>query len=262
MKYDAARNLPGRVFRIYGGLYPFKMLPQVKILGLTALIALAWSLRPAVVASALPVPGAVTDSAHSYLALGDSYTIGESVPVEDRYPVQAIRMMNANHFHFTDPEIIATTGWTTADLLDAISRQTAVSARYDLVTLLIGVNNQYQGRSQAEYGIQFAELVRQSIRLAGNRPSRVLILSIPDYSVTPFARGSDSGLIASQIDSFNLINYRIAMEEKVNYLDITDESRKAATDPSLIAPDGLHFSGKEYGRWADRMKPVMTEMLK
>jgi lysophospholipase L1-like esterase len=237
------------------------MLPQVKILGLSGLIALTWSLTPAVVEPAHPVSGLRADGTCTYLALGDSYTIGESVPVTDLYPLQAVRNLNEGYFCCSDPEIIATTGWTTADLLDAITHRLPASAHYDLVTLLIGVNNQFQGRSQAEYGGQFAGLVRQSIRLAGNRPSHVLVLSIPDYSVTPFASGGNTALIASQIDSFNLINFRIAMDYKVNYLDITGESRKAAGDPSLIASDGLHFSGKEYGIWADRMRPFMTRIM-
>jgi lysophospholipase L1-like esterase len=193
----------------------------------------------------------------SYLALGDSYTIGESVDSNERYPVQA--------FHQVDPggrpEIIATTGWTTGDLLEALDAAKP-AAGYQAVSLLIGVNNQYQGRSQAEYREQFSTLLKASIALAGNRPGHVLVLSIPDYSVTPFARGRNTAFIAAQIDSFNAINNRIAMACKVNYLDITAESRKAATDPSLIAADGLHFSGKEYGIWARLMEPYLKDMLR
>ena len=191
----------------------------------------------------------------SYLALGDSYTIGESVGVEDRYPVQALRMLDLNQM----PDIIATTGWTTADLLRALALAKP-AAGYQVVSLLIGVNNQYQGRSQAEYDEQFTELLKAAIDLAGNRPSHVIVLSIPDYSVTPFARQRDTALIAAQIDSFNRINNRIAADYKVNYLDITAESRKAAADPALIAADGLHFSGKEYGIWARMMTPVLKKL--
>jgi lysophospholipase L1-like esterase len=239
------------------------MLPQVKILGFSAFIALAWGLAPAGVDIAPhPARNSVADSAHSYLALGDSYTIGESVPVEDRYPVQASRLMRKSHFLCMDPEIIATTGWTTGNLLEGLYRKTPLLPSYDIVTILIGVNNQYQGGSQAEYRRQFADLVRQSIRLAGNHPSHVLVLSIPDYSVTPFAQGGNTVFIASQIDSFNTINFQVSTDYKVNWLDITGESRKAANDPSLIASDGLHFSGKEYGIWADKMEPFMERMLK
>jgi lysophospholipase L1-like esterase len=176
----------------------------------------------------------------------------------------------ADHLDCGDPEIIAVTGWTTGDLLEALAdaepgdtggRQ---GAAYDAVSLLIGVNNQYQGRSQAEYREQFALLLQKSIRLAGNRPSHVLVLSIPDYSVTPFARmqGRGTTFIAAQIDSFNRINYELARAYHVGYVDVTAESRKAAADPSLIAVDGLHFSGKEYRAWAALMEPFMLSVCR
>jgi lysophospholipase L1-like esterase len=195
----------------------------------------------------------------SYLALGDSYTIGESVDSNDRYPVQALHQIDPGG----RPDIIATTGWTTANLLDALDAAKP-AAGYQAVSLLIGVNNQYQGRSQAEYREQFITLLKTSIQLAGDRPSHVLVLSIPDYSVTPFARNRNFSpqYIAAQIDSFNAINNRIAAAYSVNYLDVTAESRKAATDPSLIAADGLHFSGKEYAIWARLMEPYLKEMLR
>jgi len=200
-----------------------------------------------------------------YLALGDSYTIGESVGPDERYPAQVGRLLaEEDHLDFGDPEIIAVTGWTTGNLLEALADAERRGTAYDAVSLLIGVNNQYQGRSQAEYREQFALLLQKSIRLAGNRPSHVLVLSIPDYSVTPFARmrGGDTALIAAQIDSFNRINYVLARTYQVSYLDVTAESRKAATDPSLIAADGLHFSGKEYGAWARLMEPVLRVIVK
>ena len=174
-----------------------------------------------------------------------------------------------------DPEIIAVTGWTTGDLLEALAdaksgggdaggQRGTVNNSYDAVSLLIGVNNQYQGRGQVEYREQFEQLLKQCIRLAGNRPSHVLVLSIPDYSVTPFARmqGLDTALIAAQIDSFNRINYELARAYQASYVNVTAESRKAAADPSWIAVDGLHFSGKEYGAWARLMEPVLSEILK
>jgi lysophospholipase L1-like esterase len=200
-------------------------------------------------------------AAGSYLALGDSYTIGESVDPADRYPVQAVRLLNeTDHLSCPDPDIIAVTGWTTGNLLDAVTRLKP-TAPYRIVSLLIGVNNQYEGRSQAEYRDQFAALLQKSILLAGNDPSHVLVLSIPDYSVTPFGRTGDTSFIAAQIDSFNGINRSVAADYKVHYIDVTAESRKAASDPSLIAIDGLHFSGKEYGRWARLMEPSLKEML-
>jgi lysophospholipase L1-like esterase len=208
----------------------------------------------------LPLPE--NDSDRSYLALGDSYTIGESVEVSDRYPVQAVQLLRSlDHLNCKAPDIIATTGWTTGNLLNALTVAAPPHA-YNIVTLLIGVNNQFQGGSQSDYRDQFTALLQRSIVLAGNQPAHVLVLSIPDYSVTPFSRGRNTSLIASQIDSFNTINYRVSMNYKVNYLDVTTESRKAANDPSLVADDGLHFSGKEYGIWARMMESVMRGILK
>jgi lysophospholipase L1-like esterase len=184
--------------------------------------------------------------------LGDSYTIGESVGPGERYPVQVMRDLELGG----SPDIIATTGWTTGDLLRALAIEKPAGG-YEAVTLLIGVNNQYQGRPLVEYRQQFEALLKAAIALAGDRPSHVVVLSIPDYSVTPFAHDRNTALIAAQIDSFNVINYQVAKEYKAGYLDITAESRKAATDPELIAADGLHFSGKEYAIWARMLTPLL-----
>jgi len=197
-------------------------------------------------------PGAVPDSGtrtRSYLALGDSYTIGQSVAPEDRYPVQLVKKLNEKGIMYADPEIIATSGWTTTNLLNALQNK-KTDTPYDLVTLLIGVNNQYQRKTQAQYQEEFASLLHQAIGLAGDNRAHVIVLSIPDYTVTPFARFMDKPLVISQLDSFNRINKEISKTSRVRYLDITWESRKAADDPSLIAEDGLHFSGKEYEIWA------------
>lgn len=225
------------------------MVFQAKHIGLFVLFPLWWSSEPG------------PSSNGSYLALGDSYTIGQSVKADERYPVQVIHRLNADHDIWDEPEIIATTGWTTADLLDALHTHPPLSSRYDFVTLLIGVNNQFQQRSQTEYKEEFTALLRQAISLAGNIPKHVAVLSIPDYSITPFAQGANSTLIASQIDSFNRINRQVSMDLNVNYVDITGESRKAADHPWLIADDGLHFSGKEYAIWAGLLEPVMQERL-
>ncbi|MHA4807637.1 SGNH/GDSL hydrolase family protein [Flavitalea flava] len=205
------------------------------------------------------LPNPLDTASRTYLALGDSYTIGQSVSVDDRYPAQVAALLKADHFNCKDPEIIARTGWTTGDLLYALSIKSAAPP-YDYVSLLIGVNNQYQGLSQADYKIQFISLVQQSIQLAGNKPSHVIILSIPDYSVTPFAHGADREQISSGINTFNDINYEVARDYQVQYVNVTDESRKAAFDPSLIASDGLHFSGKEYAIWAALLEPVMKKI--
>jgi len=191
----------------------------------------------------------------TYLALGDSYTIGQSVEAEDRYPSQVVKRLRADTLFYRSPDIIAVTGWTTADLLAAMP--VSVSTPYHIVSLLIGVNNQYRHLSQSDYRSQFASLLQQAIRLAGNRPGHVIVLSIPDYSVTPFARGSNTAYIVAQIDSFNAINREIALAYQAQYVDITEESRKASNDPLLIAADSLHFSGKEYDIWAGMMAPII-----
>jgi lysophospholipase L1-like esterase len=196
----------------------------------------------------------------SYLALGDSYTIGESVDPADRYPARVVQLLREDRLDCGDPEIIATTGWTTADLLDAL-RDKRPPSPYSIVTLLIGVNNQYQGLSRSGYRRQFTGLLQQSIQLAGDRPSHVIVLSIPDYSVTPFARGRNTAQIAAEIDSFNAINLEVSRRYGAHYLDVTGESRKAARNSSLVAADGLHFSGKEYALWAGMIEPLMKTIL-
>lgn len=214
------------------------------------------------------IPRKTDTSALTWLALGDSYTIGQSVAIEDRYPMQAAKLLQTDHLTCQSPEIIATTGWTTDDLLNAlVTTPPALSTQkpaqpYNIVTLLIGVNNQYQGRSQSEYRDQFTRLLRQSIALAGYKSSHVIVLSIPDYSVTPYAHGRNTALIAAQIDSFNLINYKLSQDYQVHYLDITTDSRMALNDGSLIASDGLHFSGKEYAVWAEKLEEIMKDILK
>jgi len=201
-------------------------------------------------------------SAKNYLALGDSYTIGQSVTERDRYPVQAAKLLNDSGFHFSAPEIIATTGWTTADLQNAINTHRFAYPDYDIVTLLIGVNNQYQGRPQSEYKDQFTRLLQEAIILTGGKASHVIVLSIPDYSVTPFANGrNDKNMIATQIDSFNAINKEISENYNTGYLYITDETRKVATDLTLLASDGLHYSGKEYSIWAGELALQIEKIL-
>lgn len=206
-----------------------------------------------VMAMSFPVGDTLT-----YLALGDSYTIGQSVGIEDCYPSQVVRMLRSDSLFYRSPDIIAVTGWTTADLLAAMPA--SVPAPYHIVSLLIGVNNQYQHLNQSDYRSQFISLLQQAIRLAGDRPGHVIVLSIPDYSVTPFARGSNTAYIAAQIDSFNSINREIALAYQVQYVDVTEESRRAAVDHSLIAADSLHFSGKEYSIWAGMMAPIIKRL--
>ncbi len=197
-------------------------------------------------------------SAKTYLALGDSYTIGQSVAEAERFPNQTVALLRAQNIKINDPKIIATTGWTTKNLIDALNA-TPPQNNYDVVSLLIGVNNQYQGRSIDEYKTEFTLLLNRAIQYAANKPTHVFVLSIPDYSVTPFAQGSDRARIAAEIDRFNAANIAISLQLGVNYLDITPISREP--DPTLVANDGLHPSGKQYKRWADLLAPMMKQVL-
>jgi lysophospholipase L1-like esterase len=203
-----------------------------------------------------------TNAAKLYLALGDSYTIGQSVPVADRFPVQTAKYLTDQGVKFDAPEIIAQTGWTTANLIGSLDVAAPSKPAYDIVTLLIGVNNQYQHRTQKEYADQFLLLLNRALMYAGYNKKRVIVLSIPDYGVTPYASGSDRALIAKEIDSFNLINKAIAIQSGVNYLDITPTSRLAADDKTLIATDGLHPSGLQYKLWAEGLVPIIKTVLK
>jgi lysophospholipase L1-like esterase len=204
----------------------------------------------------------LNETPKSYLALGDSYTIGESVALAEAYPAQTVAVLHKEGIIFRSPEIIATTGWTTEDLQNALEHHHFSSSNYQIVTLLIGVNDQYQGKPLDEYKMRFTRLLEKSIQLAGNNPAHVVVLSVPDYSVTPFAMHSDTQSIAKQIDLFNATNKEISFSYHVNYLDVTDLSRKARTDSSLVARDGLHFSAKEYAFWADMLAPIIKENSK
>lgn len=196
----------------------------------------------------------------TYLALGDSYTIGESVPEEHRFPVQAARLLAAEGITLAVPRIIAKTGWTT-DELEAAITEAAITDTFSIVTLLIGVNNQYRGRSIAEYYTEFTRLLKQAIQFAGGHSDRVVVLSIPDWGVVPFAEGRDRGQIGDEIDTFNAANRTIAKKFRVHYLDITPDSREAADDPSLVASDGLHYSGKAMAIWAGKLAGIMQAIL-
>lgn len=195
-----------------------------------------------------------------YLALGDSYTIGERVPEAERWPVQLVELLRAEGIDIANPAIIAKTGWTTDELVTGIERA-APQGPYDLVSLLIGVNNQYRGRSANEYRQEFASLLDQAITFAGEDSSRVLVVSIPDWGVTPFAEGRDRAQIASEIDTFNASNRDEAVQRGVAYIDITTGSRNAATNPDLVAEDGLHPSAAMYTEWAQQALPVALEAL-
>lgn len=198
------------------------------------------------------MPAMAQQKTYSYLALGDSYTIGESVAVYDNFPYQLVQALRVKGIAFYAPEIVAKTGWTTDELQAGINK-TSFLPRYDLVTLLIGVNNQYRGRSTEQYEKEFTQLLTQAIQFAGNDPTRVVVVSIPDWGATPFAKDRDRAKISKEIDAFNAINKRMAIQYKAKYADITEGSRHASSDPSLVAGDGLHPSKLEYAKWVHKI---------
>ncbi len=214
-------------------------------------MGLLGALLTAAALGATPVPTVSTPTPIRILALGDSYTIGESVPPEQRWPVQLAALLRKRDLAVAEPQIIAKTGWTTDELSTAMDAAT-LSPPYDLVTLLIGVNNQYRGREVDNYRVEFRALLDRAIDLAGDRPERVLVLSIPDWGVTPFAREQqrDAATVAAEIDAYNAVNREEAQRSGVAWVNITPMTREAATDTTLLAEDGLHPSGRDYARWA------------
>ncbi len=195
-----------------------------------------------------------------YLALGDSYTIGEKVDTNDRFPVQLADTLKSSGVRVKETKIIAQTGWTTEDLKKGIEQDT-LRESYDLVTLLIGVNNQYQGKDVENYRPEFRELLRKAVDFAGDKAEKVVVLSIPDWSVTPFAESRDRETIAGEIDAYNQVNKEITQSMGANYVNITPISRKAKENPELLAEDGLHPSGKMYAMWVDKMFPVVKKAI-
>ena len=204
------------------------------------------------------VPQASLDTSKKYLALGDSYTIGQSVLPSERFPNQVVSLLRAAHYKVADPDIIATTGWTTGDLIRSLNNNTPGN-NYSFVTLLIGVNNQYQGRGLTEYASEFTLLLNRAIQYAGNVKKHVIVISIPDYSVTPFAANSDTARIAREIDAFNQVNKDISTQMGITWLNITPISREARTNPSLVASDGLHPSATQYSRWSALLVPLIEQ---
>ncbi|MBD1365611.1 SGNH/GDSL hydrolase family protein [Mucilaginibacter sp. ZT4R22] len=197
----------------------------------------------------------------TYLALGDSYTIGEAVELSKSYPYQlAAQLKQAGH-NTANPDIIARTGWTTGDLISAINASGTASKKYDIVTLLIGVNNQYRGNGKDVYRTEFIQLLNTAINYANGDKKHVFVISIPDWGATPFANGYDRNKIAMDIDAFNAINKAETDKQGVAYVDITPISKKAATDASLNASDGLHPSAAMYSLWVNAIAPVVLSQL-
>lgn len=219
---------------------------------------------PAILAAALAGNAFDAEAATvtTYLALGDSYTIGESVEPAGRWPMRLAEALRAEGISIEDPRIIATTGWTTDELSAAID---AAAPRDDhgLVSLLIGVNNQYRGRDVDDYAREFAVLLERAIGFAGRRADRVFVLAIPDWGVTPFAArsGRDTAAIARELDAYNAMAAKICAERGVAFVDIAPVSRARGAEPAMLAEDGLHPSAAMYAEWARLALPAVRRMF-
>lgn len=192
-----------------------------------------------------------------YLALGDSYTIGESVEVFERWPNQLVSELNKNSIVFEQAKIIAKTGWTTGELLNAIEEQ-QIDESYDLVSLMIGVNNQYRGLSIENFKEEFTVLLKKAITFSKKNETGVVVLSIPDWGVTPFASDRDQNKIAEEIDQFNSVISQVCSNYKVSYIDVTEISRQVTSQPNLVAQDGLHPSSIMYSLWVKKVLNYIT----
>ncbi|MEZ2417047.1 SGNH/GDSL hydrolase family protein [Luteibacter sp. RCC_6_2] len=196
----------------------------------------------------------------AFLALGDSYTIGEGVPDEGRWPVQLVARLRESGIAVGAPRIVATTGWTT-DELSAAMDAAALQPGYALVTLLIGVNNQYRGRPATEYREQFLALLRRAAALSGD-VRRVVVVSIPDWGVTAFAEGRDRAAIGREIDTFNAIARDETLRMHARWVDVTPASREAGAKPGMLVDDGLHPSAAQYAEWVKRIFPEAQAALR
>lgn len=221
--------------------------------------------QPAVIAvtnNTSTTPPVTYSDTLTYLALGDSYTIGQSVELNQSFPYQlAGQLKQAKHF-VGNPRIIATTGWTTDELIKAINTSDINGKKYDIVTLLIGVNNQYRGYSKDVYRTEFTQLLNTAIAFAGGNKKHVFVLSIPNWGVTPYAAGFDKDKISADIDAFNAINKQETDRQGVAYVNITNVSDRAATDANLTAADGLHPSAAMYALWVNELYPNVMAGLK
>ncbi len=198
---------------------------------------------------------------YSLLCLGDSYTIGEGVPLHESFPYQTLQLLRKAGHHFFAPEIIAKTGWTTFELAEHLLHH-HLNEQYDFVTLLIGVNNQYRGLTTADFKEDFEFLLRKALHYAKQIPEHIMVVSIPDWGVTPFAKDHDATHVATAIDAFNNICKTMADQYAVQFIDITTDQRKDGTNADYLAADLLHPSGKEYAKWAEKIFERMDDVIK
>ena len=224
-----------------------------------SLIVLSCSKNPP--EDVIETPPTTIDTSYKikYLALGDSYTIGQGVSPAYSYPIQLTDRLIADSIGVDTTIIIARTGWRTDALIDAINQENLTDT-FDLVSLLIGVNNQYQGIPISVYETEFPELLQMAIDLAGGDKNRVFVLSIPDYGYTPFGEANQT-TISAEIDLYNNINGAVTQAEGISWFDITPISRNGLSDPDLVALDDLHPSGKMYSQWVDLMYAEVRDKL-
>ena len=200
-----------------------------------------------------------------FLALGDSYTIGEGVPLSEGWPAQLSALLNESGLLMDEPVIVAKTGWTTEELLSSM-HAADLAPPYDLVTLLVGVNNQYRKQDIQRYEKEFDTLLTNTINLAGGDSQKTIVLSIPDWSVTPYAsdQSDHASLIdvARTLDKYNEINCRLAYRRGCTYVDVTGLTREHKNDPHAWAEDGLHPATLMYTQWARKLQPIVLRLFK
>lgn len=194
------------------------------------------------------------------LALGDSYTVGESVDKLDDWPSQLVRSIRTGGRGATEPTVVAATGSDTQDLMTAL-QLVDLESPFDVVTLQIGVNNQFRGGTLSDFEADLDLLTDMAIKHAGDEAGRVILLSIPDWGMTPFAEGAPRSTVASEIDAFNEVIRQQASKDGTHFVDVTEISRRGLAEPDLVAADGLHPSGKMYGEWVDLMLPVVSRII-
>ena len=200
----------------------------------------------------------MTAHIHTLLALGDSYTIGEGVPLYHSFPYQLVQILRKQGYNFHAPEIVAQTGWTTTELAGHLIHHT-LEEHYDFATLLIGVNNQYRGLSLDDFAEDFDFLVKKAIHLVKGHAQCVMILSVPDWGASPFAKEKDGKDIMEQVGDFNTVSSNIAFKYDCTYCNITPGTRKV--NASGFTADGLHYSEKEYGRWAMELAGKIGKLI-
>lgn len=198
---------------------------------------------------------------YTYLALGDSYTIGESVLLQKSFPYQTVQLLRKKGLHFSSPEIIARSGWTSDELTEAM-KDYQFMQYYTFVSVLIGVNNQYRGKDVILFKEELETLVQKAISLAHDKKDHVVLLSIPDYSATPYAQTMDKEKITKEIEVYNSVVKALSIQYKVLFLDISSNSEIDKDNDGLLADDGLHPSAKQYAKWAKKLAEIFSKQLK